>query len=376
MGGKSSSAPPPDPRLVDANIRGIDTQNSLIQQYLDMQKSLTPIQMEEMRKGIDRADLQYERDTKRQGLLDARDQTQFDFTMDYNQRALDASTRASDGANSAAMTSAGANAMTAQSNARLADNAIKLNDYQYKQMQERDDRWRNVGQKQEDALIAKVDEMGSEKYRNQQMGLAVADVNQGYADSRGQTVREMARRGMDGGGAFGSMMARGTADQALALAGTKNKMRMALNQADLGNKFQLNNSLKGMAAMGDASAGLGVGAISAGKGGYMSAGGGGGFGGMGFGPTNFAGPNAGGGLSLANSGASGIYGGYQGGANMAGGMSQSASGMYSAMGNYKNGQDQIAASNNPWNTILGAATGAGMTYLTGGMSSGGFGGMK
>jgi hypothetical protein len=47
---------------------------------------------------------------------------------------------------------------------------------------------------------------------------------------------------------------------------------------------------------------------------------------------------------------------------MAGSMGSNATGMFNAQGNYKNSQDQIAASNDPMNSILGAATGVGMAY--------------
>jgi ribose 5-phosphate isomerase RpiB len=35
---------------------------------------------------------------------------------------------------------------------------------------------------------------------------------------------------------------------------------------------------------------------------------------------------------------------------------------WNSQANYKNSQDQIAASSNPFNTILGAATGVGSAY--------------
>jgi hypothetical protein len=458
MGGKSSSAPPPDPRLVTGQLKSMGVQDQLIEQYMSLQNQLTPIQMEEMSKGIVRADKEFDYTSNRRGVLDARTdeqynyglgrqglvdkrtdseydyatgrrevldartdeqytygrarqdkldtrdqdqynagverqarldgraETQFNATMDYNDRSLASQIRASDGQNEVARISANANAASAASNGRLADNAIKINDYQYGMMQERDKRWRDVGQKQEDALISKVDEMGSAKYRNQQVGMAVADVNQGFTDSRAQTMREMARRGIDGGGQFASMMARGNSEQALALAGTKNKTRMALNQADLGNRFNLNGALKGMAGMGDASAGIAVNALGAGRSQYMSPGGGGGFGGMGFGGggsgfvyggggggqlnvggmgvnTGMAGGgfgynggginvNTGAGLGYANQGAGGMLSGYQNGATMAGGMGQNAAGMYNAMGTYKNGQDNIQGE--MWGSLLGA----------------------
>lgn len=371
MGAKSSSAPPPDPRLVEGQLKSMGVQDSLITQYMDYQKQLTPIQMEEMTKGIARSDAQYAHDIERQGVLDKQASDQFGFTMDFNKAALASQAASAGGANAAAMVSAQANGQTAATNAKLADNAIKLNDYQYAQMQERDKRWKEVGMPQEDALIAKVQEMGSEKYRDQQLGVAVGDVNQGMSDARGQTIRAAQRAGIDpNSGAFAAMMMRGNADQGLALAGAKNNTRTRLAQTDLAQKFQLNGAMKGMAGMGDMSAGLAINAIGAGKNGYGPSGGGGsgGFGPMGFGGGGGggggSGPNAGMGLGIANAGASGILGGYQNGATMAGGMGSNATSMWNAQAGYKNQQDQIANSG-PLSSIFGAATGMGMKWAMG-----------
>ena len=68
------------------------------------------------------------------------------------------------------------------------------------------------------------------------------------------------------------------------------------------------------------------------------------------------------GLTMANAGANGINSGLSSVTSGAGSMGTNATGMYNAKGNYKNNQDQIAASNDPWNSILGAATGVGMSY--------------
>jgi len=341
MGAKPSSAPPPDPRLVEGQLKSMGVQDSLITQYMDYQKQLTPIQMEEMTKGIERADKQYEYDVNRQDRLDKQATDQFGFTMDYNKAALASQAASAGGANAAAMVSAQANGQTAATNAKLADNAIKLNDYQYAQMQERDKRWKEVGMPQEDALIAKVQEMGSEKYRDQQLGVAVGDVNQGMSDARGQTIRAAQRAGIDpNSGAFAAMMMRGNADQGLALAGAKNNTRTRLAQTDLAQKFQLNGAMKGMAGMGDMSANLAISAIGAGKNGYGpgGGGGGGGFGPMGFGGGGGgggSGPNAGAGLSIANAGAGGILGGYQTGSTMAGGMGSNATSLWNAQAGYR-----------------------------------------
>ena len=68
------------------------------------------------------------------------------------------------------------------------------------------------------------------------------------------------------------------------------------------------------------------------------------------------------GLGLANQGLAGVNSGFTSAGGLAGQMGDNAAGMYGAMGTYKNGQDQIAASNNPLNTILGAAAGMGTAW--------------
>lgn len=343
MGGGDSGggqAAPIDPAITTAQLKSMGLQDNMIQQYMDYQSKIAPIQYDEMVKGVARAEDQYQFDKDRTLRLDKQSADQFGFTMDYNKQALASQAAAAGGANAAAMANASANGMTAASNAKLADSAIEMNDYQVGQMKERDKRWRDVGIPQEDALIAKVNEMGSEKYRDQQLGVAVGDVNQAASDARGQTLRSLGRYGIDpSSGQFASIMARGNADQALALAGAKNNTRKSLTNMDLANKFQLNGAMKGMAGMGDMSAGLAINAIGAGKQGYgpQAGGGGGSFGPMGFGGSGGggSGPNAGLGLSIANMGSAGILGGYQNGNSMAGNMGANATSMYSTQaGNY------------------------------------------
>jgi hypothetical protein len=346
--------------------KGLGLQNKALEQYVDYQGKIAPIQYQEMVKGIARADDQYEFDKARTIRLDQQNADQFGFTMDYNKAALASQGAAASGANAAAMANAGANGQIAATNARLADSSIKMNDYQYQQMQERDKRWREVGIPQEDALIAKVKEMGSEKYRDQQIGKAVGDVTQGFADSRQQTLRAMGRMGMNGNsGQMASMMARGNADQALALAGTKNNMRTSLAQTDLANKFQLNGAMKGMAGMGDMSANLAINSISAGKQAYgpqSNGASGNGFSPMGFGGGGGgggSGPNAGLGMSIANMGASGIGNNFHTGAGMASTMSTGGNAYYNTqLGN-------TTAPATGWQTagnVLGFATGAAGLY--------------
>jgi hypothetical protein len=71
---------------------------------------------------------------------------------------------------------------------------------------------------------------------------------------------------------------------------------------------------------------------------------------------------AAGGLNVVNAGASGMNSGFGSAATVAGQMGSNATSMWGAQASYKNQQDQIAASNDPFNTILGAAAGVGMNY--------------
>lgn len=59
-GGKGSSAPAPDPRLVSAQIKSMGYQDQLIQQMIDNNASMQPLQMEQLRFGLDSAKTAYE----------------------------------------------------------------------------------------------------------------------------------------------------------------------------------------------------------------------------------------------------------------------------------------------------------------------------
>lgn len=59
MGGKSSSAPAPDPRLVEAQIRSMGIQDDAIQRMLANSDSMLPLQREQMQWGLDTAKQAY-----------------------------------------------------------------------------------------------------------------------------------------------------------------------------------------------------------------------------------------------------------------------------------------------------------------------------
>lgn len=74
MGMKSSKAPPPDPRLVDAQIRSMGVQEDAIGRMLALSEEMQPLQKEQMRFGLDAA---------KQGYQDSRD----DRTYSLGRRA-------------------------------------------------------------------------------------------------------------------------------------------------------------------------------------------------------------------------------------------------------------------------------------------------
>lgn len=295
-GGKGTEYPAPDPELVQAQIRSMGIQDTVIQRMMDISEEMLPIQKEQIRAGLAAAQSQANAIT------------------------------------SAASMSVAPLMQQAQTADRLATKAIELQDYQQEQMRLNDQRWWDVGVKQEDALIEAVNEQGSQKYRDQQMGLAIGDVRQGFSNARNETLRSAARMGLDpSSGSFGTGMGRLATDQALAEASAKNKMRLALDQTDLANKFQLYGGLKGMSGLGQTSAGLATGAINAGTGavnagtnatmaGMRSASGGG-----------SANPAAG--LAVANQGLSGMLSGFQAAGNMAGSLGSNATNMWNAQAN-------------------------------------------
>ena len=60
MGAKSSSAPAPDPRLVEAQIRSMGVQDDVIQRIVRQSEDMLPLQNEQMRFGLDAARAAYD----------------------------------------------------------------------------------------------------------------------------------------------------------------------------------------------------------------------------------------------------------------------------------------------------------------------------
>jgi hypothetical protein len=271
-GGKGgSSAPPPDPRLTEAQITSMGYQDRAIQQMMANNSRLAPLQEQEMRDGITRS-----------GQLYA--QSQDDRVYGLERRG-------------------------------------QLTGLQ-------------------DTLARDAASFNQPARQEQLAGQAQADVTAAYGNMAGMQQRALNRAGVNPGS--GRSLAMGNSNaiaQAAASAGAANKTRQAARLEGFALTDRATNAFAGYPA--STASAVGTGASVAGMG-----------------------------LNMANAGLAGMNSGYGASGTAAGQMGQNASSMYGAQASYKNNQDQIAASNDPFNSILGAAAGVGMAYATGGLSYG------
>lgn len=258
-----SSAPPPDPALVAAQVKSLGVQDQVMQQLMANSKEMAPLQKASMQLGLDTSKTAY-------------DQSQEDRDWMLTRRSA-------------------------------------LSGIQDKQ-------------------VADAEAFNTADRREQLANQAVADADAAFSNAEDQGNRNLAARGVkaNSGAALALNSAAATAKGA-ALAGVANTTREAARKEGYGLTDRANNSLAGYPAMGMQATGSGAT-----------------FGGMG--------------LNYANSAAAGMNSGLTAAGSMAGAMGANATGMYSAQANYKNGQDQIAASSNPMNTILGSAAGMGSAW--------------
>lgn len=263
MGAKGSSAPAPDPRLVEAQIQSMNQQNDMLGRVVSNAESMQPLQREQT---------QFALDTGRQAVRDA----QADRDWMLTRRA---------------MLSGVQDKIVAQAN----------------DFNER----------------ARTDELARE---------AQADATAAISRARESSAREMARRGVSPfSGGSRSADARLILGEAALTAGTGNMARRAARQESLALTDRANNTLAGYPAMTMSASGQGA---------------------------NIAA----GGVNVANAGATGQNAGFVTAADIAGRVGTNATSMFGAQASYKNAQDQIAASSDPFNTILGAAAGVGTSY--------------
>lgn len=270
MGSKSSSAPPPDPRLVEAQLKSMGIQDSAIQRILDTSESMIPLQREQT---------QFALDTGRQAVSEAKEDRSWMLTR---------------------------RAMLSGVQDRLVDDANKFDSK------------------------ARADEFASE---------ASADANAAISNARAQSSRAMARMGIvPGSGRAEAADARSVLGEAAMLAGAKNNARRSARAEGYALTDRATNALAGYPAMSAAASGQGA-SIAAG------------------------------GVGTVNAGVGGMSSGFGTAANVAASMGANATNMWGAQAGYKTNQDQIAASNNPLNTILGAAAGVGAQWAAGRITS-------
>lgn len=265
-GGKGSDAPPPDPRLVEAQLKSMGIQDSAIQEIMANARELMPIQKEQMQFGLD---------TSRT----AWDQSQADRGYSLERRGE----------------------LTAL----------------------------------QDRMIGDANSFNTEAKGEQYAAQATADVGMQAEMARQAQTRGLQRMGVNpGSGKMLAMQSQMGLSEAAAKAGAVNKVREAARLEGYGLTDRASNALSGYPAMGMATTGSGAG----------------------FGAN---------GLNIANQGLAGMNSGWGAAANTAGAMGSNATGMYGAQANYKNAQDQIAAQNDPFNTVLGAAAGVGTSWALG-----------
>lgn len=226
-----------------------------------------------------------------------------------------------------------------EENARRAG---ELGDYQLSQMKKNDQRWWDVGVPFENQLLEDVNRFDSAGYKNQQVASAKADVQEAFDNAEAQTARGLARRGV-APGTGAALATRGMQDigKATALATAANKTRMAADQIGLSSKMSMYGGMKGLAGLGNANAGMAMGAMGTGN---QSAG--------------------------AMTGAAGAYLGANNAALA--GYNSGTNGALGSLNQYNANQISAASANmanDPTNAILGAAAGVGMAYATGGMST-------
>lgn len=208
---------------------------------------------------------------------------------------------------------------------RILANAQDLAPLQKQQLEQslkntEDDRSWMVGQRDKlggllDSVVRQAREFNTEDRQAQLAAEATGDVNQAFASARGQSMRDMSRMGVNpSSGRVQAMENAMSLSQAAMLASAANKTRQAARLEGYGLTDRAVNALSGYPAQ---ASGLG-----------------------------------GTGLTLANSGLSGLNAGLTTAGQLSGSLGSNATGMYSAQASYKNAQDNIA--NEGYGALLGA----------------------
>jgi len=327
-GGGKGSAPAPDPRMGEAALKQIELNEKIFQDYqLNDRPWMQNIANEAL--GLSRSAATLARD-------------QFSFSRDLAGRQLD-------------LANEQLGILRSQ-----AERANALSDYQLDMMRFNDQRYRNVAVPFEDQLLSDVKRFDSEAYKNDLARAAVADVGRSFDNARLQAARNAGRMGVD-------RVLRATNDvgleKAKAEAAAMYKTRQAADQIGLSNKMQMYGGMRGLAGLGASNAQLAAGAMGAGTGAISA-----GMGALNAGVGALGAGNSALGI-MGNSAAGMLNAGstFLGANNAAqGAMNSGISAGISGLGNYTAlGQNaaKINAENDPFNTILGAATGVGLNYL-------------
>ena len=98
MGSKSSTAPAPDPRLVEAQIRSMGIQDDVIKRVMEQSEEIQPLQKEQMQFGLDSARAAYDQSQEdRKWMLDRRGSlTTMQDTLAQDARSFNTEDKASE----------------------------------------------------------------------------------------------------------------------------------------------------------------------------------------------------------------------------------------------------------------------------------------
>jgi hypothetical protein len=185
----------------------------------------------------------------------------------------------------------------------------------------------------QDQMISDAKEFNTEEKQAELAGKAGADVQQSFANVEDQNVRALQRQGVDPNSGRALAM-RGTMDiaKASALAGGVNNARTNARTEGRAMTDRAGNALAGYPAMSMQATGAGAG----------------------YGAN---------GLTVANTGLTGLNSGSVAAGGMAGQMGANAAQMYGTMGTYKNNSDRIANDDGGFMGALGTLGGAAIAKM-------------
>lgn len=331
--GKKNKNPPPDPRLVEAQIRSMGYQDAAIQQFMQHAHQMAPLQMEQMRWGLDTSRKAWEQAQEDRGIATGLRNKLLGYAEE--DRAL------------AKQIAEQNQAMFLQDRQMMqADRERALADYEFAK------RGREKLYGLQSQMLDEARAFNTEQRREELAAQARADVAQQFGLARGTNMRQMQRMGVnpnDGRSlALGNQLALA---EAAAGANAANKVRQAARAEGLamtdralaalaaGNYSGQAAAALGMA--GDATRGRMAAAQAAGASRAMALGAGmpamsGALSTLGLGMNaNNMGAGFGlNGLNLTNSALQGMNHGWAQAASTAGSLGSNAAGMWGAQANY------------------------------------------